>query len=241
MSRSPAPPLSSIGPRADTFFFFFLGRERLFPLENYSRLEHRLSPLILSGLTTLPIQFSRRAWRSPIRSARAGRGARIFSPEDPPPRSLLRPLSSSSLATFLVLPTLHSLQPCGWPHYAIAAHKDAKVKSYSDSQLIYAVGSRSHPMSRLLLHTGLLRTTGLSVQHDLHHLDSRLRRSRLRTYPIPTLLIDGAIRRQGFSDAIMSEYLHYSSLKVRNSGLTAFVIPKSQISFQPRSQPTPNP
>ena len=74
----------------------FLGRERLFPLENYSGQEHRLSPLILSGLTTLPIQFSRRVWRSPIRSARAGRGARIFSPEDPPPRSLLRPLSSSS-------------------------------------------------------------------------------------------------------------------------------------------------
>ena len=108
----------------------------MFPLENYSRLEHRLFPLILSGFTTLPIQLSRRAWRSPMRSARAGRGARIFSPEDPPPRSLLRPLSSSSLATFLVLPTLHSLQPCGWPHYAIAAHKDAKsVNLYLDSQL----------------------------------------------------------------------------------------------------------
>lgn len=80
----------------------FLAENNLFPLENDSRLERRLSPLILSGITTLPIQFSRRAWSSPMRSARAGRGTRIFSPEDPLPRSLLHPHSSSSIATFLV-------------------------------------------------------------------------------------------------------------------------------------------
>ena len=83
----------------------FLAENNLFPLENDSRLERRLSPLILSGITTLPIQFSRRAWSSPMRSARAGRGTRIFSPEDPLPRSLLHPHSSSSIATFLVFPT----------------------------------------------------------------------------------------------------------------------------------------